>query len=223
MNRLLVLLLFFVIISGGCSPKVDNGDGGLLDSNGLTRDINDIVPPEILKVIDSLGMPINTGDSPPSLEGYYLAKPFILIDSNIYFDYPGKQFSDYYVRFYEQNNENLTVSVDYLNGPENGIGVGSFIVGESNRFSVFSRVTTTVNTDSAFILNLYSGILNQTGIDSLHVAIFMLDNLGNPSGYFIEDGDGRVIYDSDGFSEEVFGFPKKAVGDISGISVTKNR
>lgn len=224
MGKYMILsLLAYSIIFFGCSSGNDSGNG-LLDSNGLSKDINELVPDSILKVLDSLGMPINTGDSPPNLEGFYLAKPFILVSSNISFDFPGKVFADYYVRFYEQNNSKLTVSVDYLNGLENGVGVGSFIVGDNNKFSVFSRVTTTVGADSAFVLNLYSGILGQNGIDSLYVAIFMLDNLGNPSNYFINDGDGRVIYDSDGFSETVTGFPKKATTNVSNkLSIAQNK
>ena len=38
----------------------------------------------------------------------------------------------------------------------------------------------------------------------------MLDNFDNPSGYFIENNDGRIFHDSDSLSEKISGFPKRS-------------
>ena len=95
----------------------------------------------------------------------------------------------------------LTVKLDYINGPEEGSGLGSFIVGDGNQFTVVSEVTTVVNSDTASVAMVFSGELADEGINNFVYANFMLEN--NGSSYFIENGQGRVIYDSDGFSEEV--------------------
>lgn len=88
-------------------------------------------------------MPINGGANPPNLENTYHASPFILVSSNRPGEVPGHQFADYSVTFHGQDNEELSIMVDYLNGPESGEGLGSFIVGEDCKFSVFVEINST--------------------------------------------------------------------------------
>jgi hypothetical protein len=203
---LILSLLFSFVVS--CSKKSTSSKSKVED-NGLTQEINDFVPDSLLKILDSLGMPIYRGENPPNVEGAYLSTPFKLLASNRSGDAIGSYYADYYVSFSEQNNSNLTISVDYVNGPENGTGIGGFIVGGNNSFSVFSELTVVVFADTAYILNLISGTINADGIDDFHLALFMLDNLGNPSGYYINDGEGRVFQDEDGMSEKIDGLPTK--------------
>jgi hypothetical protein len=207
----LVILSFAVLFVNSCSKKSAEPTSKL-DDNGLTSEINSFVPPSLLEIIDSLGMPIHKGANPPSIGGSYLASPFKLINSNRATDFIGSIYADYYVKFSNQNNEELTVSVDYVNGPENGTGIGGFIVGENGKFSVFSELTVVVASDSAFVLNLVSGELSDDGIVDFYLAIFMIDNLGNPSGYFIANEEGRVFTDDSGLADEVADFTKLATG-----------
>jgi hypothetical protein len=200
LNLAMILSLLFTLVLS-CSKK-STEPSSKVDDNGLTPAINKFVPDSLLQIIDSLGMPIYRGENPPNIENSFLCSPFELINSNRASDYIGTIFADYYVRFSEQNNTNLTVSVDYINGPEDGEGLGGFIVGTENNFSVFSELTVVVYSDTAYILNLISGTIAADGIEDFHLALFMLDNLGNPSGYFINNGEGRVFKDSDGMSDE---------------------
>jgi hypothetical protein len=211
LGLLLIVAAFFALAS--CSDKSSGGNGVGVEDNGLTSDINDFVPDSLIEIIEALGMPVNRGDSPPILQGYYLCSPFILINSNRPSDIIGRQYSDYYMRFYNQNTRKLTISLDYQNYPEEGEGLGSYIVGENGNFSVFSRLTSYYLSDSAYVLLLLSGRKIANGIENLHIAAFMLDNFENPSGYFINNNDGRVFYESDSLAEEVNEFPKKAVLD----------
>ena len=142
----------------------------------------------------------NSGFNPPDFENIFFASPFALVNSNISYDYVGKTFSDYSVQFYDQDNENLTVKVSYVNGPEEGNGLGAFISGSGNKFSVFVQVNSTYNGTNAVMLHIISGTLTSTGIQNLYFANFMLNNYGNPYGYWIEEGEGRVIKDTDGMS-----------------------
>ncbi len=216
-----IILIFYFMF--GCSEKSKDPTSPIED-NGLTREINEMVPDSLIDAIDSLGMPIHRGGNPPTVNGSYLCKQFKLINSNRESDVIGSIYPDYYVKFYEQNNEKLTISLDYKNGPEDGAGIGGFIVGDNGKFSVFSRLTVVVYGDTAYILNLISGQLKDEGIQDFHLAIFMLDNLGNPNGYYIDNGDGRVFKDDDGLSEEIEGFiqlPKEAVKEFKSVSTVK--
>lgn len=202
-------LIFLVSCSGRSSERNSVG----VQDNGLTPQINNFVPDSLLDAIEALGMPVNRGDNPPNIQGYFRAAPFILLNSNRPSDIIGQQYGDYYVRFYNQNNRTLAVNTDYVNGPEAGVGLGSFIVGTADSFSVFSQLTVKVANDSAYLLVLYSGNMMPSGISNMHTALFMLDDLGDPSNYFIENNDGRIFYDNDLFSEEISGFPKKSWPD----------
>jgi hypothetical protein len=202
-------LSFFIILAFSFLISCSEDSGGIssteVEENGLTPDINDLVPDSLLLIMDSLGMPIHGGGNPPNIENSYLCTPFILLASNRVNDNPGAQFSDYYINFRQQNNSDLTVNLDYINGPETGNGIGSFIVGTVDSFSVFARLTVTVFTDSAYVLVLFSGRMDGENIADFHIALFMLDDLGDPSNYFIENGEGRIFYDSDGISERTEG------------------
>ncbi|MFT5766067.1 MAG: hypothetical protein ACI8X3_003505 [Saprospiraceae bacterium] len=91
--------------------------------------------------------------------------------------------------------------VDYINGSESGEGLGSFIVGEECAFSVFVQINAISGGTSAKLTHVISGTIANDGIEGLYFANFMIDNNDNPSGIWIENGEGRVIYDQDGFSE----------------------
>lgn len=175
-----------------------------VDENGLTREINDLVPQYILDEMQELGMPINGGATPPDLEDTYLASPFVLKNSNIPADIPGTLFADLEFHFYGQNNQDLTIMIDYItsNGfyTEQGEGLGSFIVGDECSFSVFVEVDLTINGDPAKALNVYSGEVVNKGIENFHYANFFLEDYGDPNGVFIEVGEGRVLCDQDRFS-----------------------
>ncbi|WP_116125326.1 hypothetical protein [Lewinella sp. IMCC34183] len=176
--------------------------GPTTNEDGLTRDITDLVPQSILDEMETLGMPINGGTNPPDIEETYLASAFILLESNRPGDTPGMNFSDYYVTFSDQDSEELTLKVDYRNGGETGSGLGSFIVGDDCSFSVFVEVDSEYFGTEATLVHVISGELTEGGINNLHFANFMLDNNGNPNGTWIEEGEGRVIYDQDGFSPQ---------------------
>lgn len=176
-----------------------------VDELGLTKEIHDLVPDAILDTIINLGMPINGGEFPPAVEGTFLASPFILISSNVNGDNPNKLFADYKVSFYQQDDDKLNVMVDYENSIESGKGIGSYIVGRDDKFSVFVRVfSKEANFGStAKLVHIISGEMQETGIKNLYFSNFMIDNEGNPNGVWINNGEGRVIYDQDGFSEKI--------------------
>lgn len=178
-----------------------------VDKEGLTKEIRNLVPQHVLDQMKQLGMPINGGETPPLLvkgnqaTATFLAKPFRLKSSNRPGDVPNYQFADYEVTFRQQDNDNLTIKVDYLNGPESGNGLGSYIVGDDCKFSVFVEINATNSGTFAKIIHVISGTLLSDGIENLYFANFMVDNNGNAAGVWIENGQGRVIYDTDGFSE----------------------
>lgn len=205
MRKNSIMFLSLIFISGilFVSCKKDKKEDSKVEDNGLTQEINNLIPDSIITAMVDLGMPINRGGTPPVLAGTYLANPFILKASNILYDNPGNAFADYYVTFYDQNNDNLSIKLDYTNGPESGSGLGGFIVGTGDQFSVFAEVNSTYSTFNAKLVQVISGKLTAEGIKDFYFANFMLDNFGNPGQVWIADGEGRVIYDSNLLASKV--------------------
>ncbi|HBG23885.1 MAG: hypothetical protein A2X17_07105 [Bacteroidetes bacterium GWF2_41_61] len=185
--------------------------GNELRANGLTEDINNLVPESIIDELKRLGMPVNTGITPPVVNGIYSLTQFVLKNSNITNDWAnGTRFNDLRIRLYDQNNTNLTikyedVSINYTTGAQTGTssGTSAFIVGNGNLFTVFVRVISTRPTgESAELVYIVSGSMAGVNISALHWANFMLNNNGYTTIY-MANGSGRVFYDLDGLSEKI--------------------
>jgi hypothetical protein len=205
MKNLFVVLVLFVqaTLFMGCLEMEALEPQPQVDENGLTSEITDLVPEYILETMDSLGMPIHGGANPPSLEGTFLGKPYVLLSSNFPDVDPGHIWGPLYLAFSEQDNSKLRIQVDYQTGPEQGKGFGSYIVGDGCQFSVFEEVNVThTNGAEATAVMVISGCLESEVIHDLHVAGFMLDDHGH-SGTWIKNGQGRLSFDQDGISEMI--------------------
>ncbi len=170
----------------------------------VTPEIQHILPQSIMDTLVNLGMPINRGTNPPAIEGTFHVSPFVLKGSNIPYDQEGKQFADLDITFYDFNQNDLSIKISYDNGPEHGEGIGAYIMGSGSKFTIVTQMKIYYNTDqdSAIVDFVYSGTLKNDGIKDFYYANFMIDNFGNQSNIWIENGQGRVIYDQDGFSEK---------------------
>ncbi len=187
--------------------------------DGLSEQIHNIVPDSIINKMKTLGMPIFGGTKPPDLQHIYLASPFILKSSNISSDYVGKSFADYYGKLYDQDNDQLSIKLDYYNGGERGSGLGGFISGEDNSFSVFVKVHSTYQGGQADVIMVISGKTDEGGIKNFYYANFMLDDYDDPNDVWIGVGQGRVIYDSDGYSPISETMPAKGSLGLAGSTI----
>ena len=177
-----------------------------VDENGLTNEINEFISPDVLAEMKSQGMRIHGGDSPPDITGTYHVSPFILIGTNIPTDVIGQQHCDLKVTFDRPCPDNLTIQYAYEGCDESANDLGAYIVGSDGNFSVFleTRVRHT-NGSGAQKGCVISGTIHPDGLADLVMANWMLDNEGNPTGVWIENGQGRVIHDQDGISEHTTG------------------
>lgn len=199
-KKILLIFSLIAIVFVACQKDDDNIRTDLLGVNGLPKSVNAIVTQEIINTMKSLGITIYTGDNPPDISGTYLASPFILKGTIVPNDYEiGKVFADYYATFSDQNNDSLSIALSYSSSSESGIGIGSYISGTNNNFTVFAKTNSTYNESSAEIIQVISGTITNTGVNNFYYANFMLNNYGDSINW-LGNGTGRVIYDSDGFS-----------------------
>ena len=186
----------------------------------LSKDIQNIVPDSTLNKIIALGMPINKGTKPTDLTNIYKASPYILKATNIPNDYAiGFPFADYKVRLYDQDNDKLTIKLDYVNGPESGSGIGGYVSGNGSDFSVFVKVHAVNSGSQAEVLQIISGTITSEGIKNFYFTNFMLDDYGDPKNLWINNEQGRVIYDSDGISPVITSLKSGNLETETGISV----
>lgn len=202
-KNFLFLITIVTITFSACKKDGEGDDGSdLLGENGLPKPVNNIVSADLLNEIKSLGMTVNTGENPPSLAGTFLASPFELKGTNVPDDWPiGSAFADYYATLSNQNNANLSITLSYTSADESGSGIGSYISGSGNSFTVFAKTNSTIGSSSAELIQIISGTLTDGGISNFYYANFMLNNNGD-GDIWLENGEGRVLYDSDGFSEK---------------------
>jgi len=173
---------------------------------GLTDDIENLVPPEIFDALVDLEMPIFGGNTPPDITGTFLISPVIKLNSN-FFDWSGNSgWADYILTFYEQDFDNQTVKIKQENADVFGEGIGGYVVGTDNDFTIFTELDE-IDSDNVRMktIYVYSGTMSNDGIRNFHMSLIMKDDGGDPYNRYIENGQGRLFYDGDGFSERITG------------------
>jgi len=67
-------------------------------ANNLTKDIRNIIPDEYVEILKELGFQVHGGNTPPNVEGCFLANALELVDKN--FDRGVVFHKDMYLTFY---------------------------------------------------------------------------------------------------------------------------
>ncbi|GAA0878131.1 hypothetical protein GCM10009119_10990 [Algoriphagus jejuensis] len=186
-----ILALFLGMSFTGCQNEDDPDQ-----FTGSIEEIEEFLTPELTQIVTELGMEINTGNTPPNIEGNYLAE-VVLMGSNISTDVIGHRFSDMVIKFENQNNEDLSITFSYKQSIESGLGIGALIAGSQDSFSAFLKVDVTHGADypTAKSAMVISGTKTADGIKDYQWALFMLDNKGDSR--YILNNTGRVFRELD--------------------------
>ena len=174
--------------------------------SGLSEDINNLIPDNILEAMGDIGIEINGGKNPPNIEGTYFVDTLLLVKTTA--GDITEQWNKY-VTFSGQDNTTLTINADYTMQTDNGFGPmsskgpGSYIVGEGNKFTVVVDGTREQGGFNAKTVEIFSGEISDAGIINYHWAVMMVDNSGNPLGVWIQNSTGYTKKDGDGLSERV--------------------
>lgn len=214
MKKYFSIITVFILLFAACSK---DDDGGNTDFDGSMQDIKEFVGSELLDTIVDMGMVINPGNKPPNIEGKYLMSPTILENSNVPSDYPGMIFNDLLLEFSRQNGLEIEFTGEQVSS--SSVGKGSFISGSGKDFSVFLNAITVREGQPNEMeqIFVFSGTVATEGIHDLQLAFFMVENNGN-SGV-IDNGQGRIFMDGDGFSErQPAGLQKPSTGEKMELS-----
>lgn len=152
---------------------------------------------EFLDTIEALGISLNEGNNPPSLEGIYLFDALTLINSNIPGDVPGQGFSDQKIRLTNQTGSSITYETRTF--ATQSAPTEAFISGEGDDFSLYvcSVVKNNTETDSVKFAYVFSGTVGTAGLENVTWVLLNVDDFGDPAGTFIAEGEGRYIDETD--------------------------
>lgn len=179
------------------------------DKFNLSADIKNIIPTSMLTELKSKGIAINEGTTPPSIEGIYLASPYTLKSPYGPGDgwSAGKVINDYKYKFYDQTGGNLKVDYKQPSGSDQGSGLGSFISGSGNKFSVFSASNGSTSSIQYTTVSVISGELTSTGIKDFQCGFIFTKKAGDDGDVrYVPVGKSRVWVDGDAFAEKISTF-----------------
>lgn len=216
MKKLYILLLtvIAVLFLNSCVESEISffEDAEKLGFTGSEDDIIDFITQDAYNSLLELGVPINTGGNPPNVEGAFRMDPNVLERSNVEgetFEI-GDLFADTKYYFSNQDLEDLSIGYytetidDQGNIISTASGVKSFISGSGNKFTIIVR-TEGASQGSSGPVNFVNGVvvsgtLNTDGVQDMKYAFVIIEKTGDVNDEFIDEGEGRLFRDEDGFS-----------------------
>src|SRR5690606_23325657 len=211
---LLTLCAAFFLNSCVESEKSFFEDAEEFGFTGSQDDIIDFLSQDAYNSLLDLGIPINTGDTPPNVEGAFRMTPYILENSNV--ENENFEIGDLFAdnKFYFSNQNFETLSIDFyketindngvLISTETGLFGKSFISGSGNKFTIFVKTEGFSEGSSGqvhFINGVaVSGTLAADGVQDMKHAFVILEKTGDVNGEFINEDEGRLFEYADGLS-----------------------
>lgn len=192
------ILLCFSVLLFSCKKGSESND-----DTGLSQDIKNFVPQSVIDSMRNWGMVINEGKTPPVISGIYNFTRNVCVFDNSGYNQTGDYFADYRYRFHDQNNEKLTISLDYkaLNAPDTASGIGSFLAGNNNLFTVFVNVSGVQAGITYKQIGFYSGRKTETGIENFQTGFYFTEKGPDPDNTLVKVGSSRIFNDEDEFSD----------------------
>lgn len=224
-QKLLLTAGIFAITFAGCGLFDDEDD---VFEDGVHEEIREFIDDETMTIIeDSLAVPVHRGDSPPDLgailgsgvdnderqmgpmsqttaeiEGVTVVmSPFLRIETlvpNDPIDEDG--FLDHYIRLRDQDMDEYQINVDMMHrGHPPTTGLGGFIIGDEEEFTIFVEVTQEHDdSDDVISARVFSGRATPEGVEDAFEALLMIDNAERDD--LIDDGTGRSFKDGNGIA-----------------------
>lgn len=168
----------------------------------LSAKIQQIVPTDLLDKMKAQGMPINEGLTPPNIEGIFVSSPHTVVSTftgDVY--KAGDSFVDFVLMFSNQNSKDLTVTIDTKSGGTTATGIGGFLAGSGNKFSLFAELTISGGGATGKQIRVFSGEITPNGIKDFYTTLVFKEK-NDPANYFLNVGEMRVIKDGDGLASK---------------------
>ena len=190
--QLIILSIALGFILGSC--KKDSGTNNPPIIPPIS--IKNIVTQSMIDSLTAAGAVINSGTTPPVVNGIYLMHPDSCIYDNSPGNYKGQYFDDYKFQFSNQNNSLYTITVaqkDVATGVLNPNPTATYITGSGNAFSIYILSTSTPSGIAVQKFNVFSGTLTSGGIQNFQNTLYMRSKTGDPNNTVAPAGTIRVF------------------------------
>ena len=200
---LLVVGNLMAFFTTSCTPKEAAPDF----SKGLSAKIQRILPEAVLDDMKAKGLVINEGSQPPQLAGIFIASPYTLLSPYGPEDgwEKGRVINDYKFKFYDQVGDEVKLDVKQSN--ETATGLGSFVSGFGNKFTIFAQTRGIQSDIENTQLSVISGELSPDGIINFQYAFTFTAKTGDAdNSVLIPVGKARVWEDGDQLANKISTF-----------------
>lgn len=189
------LLLTGFLFNSSCSK----------DKNELSEEIQNIIPEQTIKDLEAKGLTVNRGNKPPNAEGIFEVSPFELLAPFGAEDpwLKGRRINPYRYKIYDQTKGKVTIDFKQLSSNDHGNGMGSYISGNGNKFSIFTELKGETNNISYTHVTIISGEITDTGIKDFQYGFVMTDKKNDDNNTLMEIGKSRIWIDADKLAEKV--------------------
>ena len=168
----------------------------------LKRKINEIIPQQYQDTLAKLGIVLNQEVDPPNLEGAFGIRPLKLVKSNRPQDSPNMTFNDVSVKFFKQDKDNniSLIGKSFVSTADTSIVTA--ISGKGNDFTVYGKVKSEKNGNSAIFGIIISGSKDGNVLRNVRYGVINIDN-SKGGTIFIKQGEARAVFDTDLVSEAI--------------------
>jgi hypothetical protein len=209
-----ILLSAFALASAAALSGLSacNNSTGEADPRNIQDSIRTFLTPALMDTLKKYGMPIHEGNNPPNIEGFFYANSQGLDSSNVATDAPNKTFRPMSIKLFGQTADQR-VSLEYDQTVEKGSGLGAFITGSGEKFTLYVPIKAkatragspdTVDYETAVC---YSGRIDTAGIHDFVNGLVITKKEPDPLKWVLEVGQGRVIGESDSLAAKAPTYP----------------
>lgn len=172
----------------------NDGDGG--------GGIKSVIPDDIRNKMKDY-ITFYEGDTPPNIEGVYLASPYVYVyDSSDGGYEAGHQIDDYYIEVSNQNSNDNTCYFRRRSASQASSESGqAYIIGNGNNFTIYLTSAGTSDGVNAKRVTVVSGTKTANGIKDYRHAFVLTEKGDDPEHIMVPVGTFRVFKDQDGLAE----------------------
>src|SRR3989344_1664147 len=168
--------------------------------------VNEFLSSNDIEEYEKAGMKVYTGNNPPNIEGLYASDSLV-----IFYDKPfkdaapvGTEVSSYNHQFYDQKNDGtIKLKRISLEGGDEAEGVGGFISGDNNCFSIFVDVKDQSDQCSSDQATIYSACKVEAGLEGLQAGFILKKQEGSGCVVVVPVGHMRIITEDDSLAERI--------------------
>jgi hypothetical protein len=167
--------------------------------------INTVITPTILDTLEAHGTVVNTGLTPPIVNGVYLVSPNYCFYDNSSPSLAGETIASYEYEFTNQSASTFSININYsdaiVGGDDSGSDINAtYLSGSNSSFTIYTQLTGTTNGISYTSLQVLSGQVASGAIDNFQYTFYLESKGSDPDNTIVPVGTIRIFEDQDGVS-----------------------